>query len=214
MLKALFYPNVPFETLYIPHILKEVYFDKVYADIVTKRSSVIIDIGANIGLVTQYLRNYASMVLSIEPATEHFEALRRNKDFNEWDNVNIYQLAIADKDGQALFNTNSGNHTMNSLVFGGDGQHVVETLTLESFLAQHYPEGPIDFIKMDVEGAEDLILGSEGFKNVIDRIKAIEIEFHAGDWMKWNEYFESEGFVWKQFPTDATVVLYQRSSND
>lgn len=89
-LKALYYPDVPFESLYIPYIYKEIYFDGVYIDIFNqKKDMVVMDIGANIGVVTQYMRDYAKKVYSIEPSKEHFEALKKNKEFNKWDNVEV-----------------------------------------------------------------------------------------------------------------------------
>jgi len=53
MLSALFYPDVPFESLCIPHIYKEIYLDRVYADVFNEnRNMTIVDVGANCGIVT------------------------------------------------------------------------------------------------------------------------------------------------------------------
>ena len=110
MLKALFYPDVPFDTLFIPYIYKEIYLDGVYIDIFNqKKDMVVVDVGANIGIVTQYMRDYAKKIYAIEPSSEHFEALKKNKEFNKWDNVEIFKLAIADKDGEMTLNLNKNN---------------------------------------------------------------------------------------------------------
>ena len=59
MLNALFYPDVDFDTLFIPYIYKEIYMDGVYVDIFnTKSDMVVVDVGANIGIVTDYMRKY------------------------------------------------------------------------------------------------------------------------------------------------------------
>ena len=57
MLKALFFPDCKFEELYIPYIYKEIYLEGIYIDIFnTRKDMVVIDVGANIGCVTQYMR--------------------------------------------------------------------------------------------------------------------------------------------------------------
>ena len=49
MLGKLFHPDVPFDSLYISSIYKEIYSEKVYADIFNQNYDTVIDIGANIG---------------------------------------------------------------------------------------------------------------------------------------------------------------------
>src|SRR3989344_7898964 len=102
-LKALFYPDVKFETLYIPHIYREIYLEKIYADVFKNKqpkSMTIVDVGANIGIVTHYMQPYSRKLYAIEPSSEHFEALAANKEFNGWNNVEIFHLALADYDGE------------------------------------------------------------------------------------------------------------------
>lgn len=182
-LKATFYPDVPFETLYIPHIYKEIYFAKVYVDVFkNKKDMVIIDAGANIGIVTRYMRDYAKVIYAIEPSPENFEALKKNVEFNGWDNVIPFNFALSDKDGMANFNIWLKNRTGNSLIYdfgAAKNRKTVEVNTkrFDTFFVENNI-GDVDFVKFDVEGAEDIILRSEGFKNVVDRIRSIMIEFH------------------------------------
>jgi len=72
MLGAIYYPKgtedkpIPFDSLYLPYIWKEIYFDGIYLDIFnTKKDMVVLDVGANIGLVTQYMRDFAKKVYAI-----------------------------------------------------------------------------------------------------------------------------------------------------
>src|SRR3972149_10061244 len=166
MLGALFYPGgVPFDSLFIPAIYQEIYYDGIYMDIVNvldkeKKDPVIVDVGANIGIVTQYLRDHAKKLYAIEPATEHFEALKKNKEFNNWDNVEIFNLALADKEGEMTLNLNTQNRTCHSLTNNyGQGGEMVRTIAFDTFFKENKIE-KVDFCKFDVEGAEDLILRS------------------------------------------------------
>lgn len=182
-LSALFYPNAPFNSLFIPHILKEIYIDRIYDDALKNKSNLtIIDIGANIGAVTHYLIKYAKKLYAIEPSTEHFEALKKNKEFNEWDNVEIFNMAIADKDGEMTLYRNNKNRTCHSLEENhNQGGEQVKTMQMDTFFKENNIDF-VDFMKLDVEGAENMILKSDGFKNVARKIKIIQIEFHSPKW--------------------------------
>ena len=171
MLGALFYPGgVPFDSLFIPAIYQEIYYDGIYMDIVNvldkeKKDPIIVDLGANIGIVTQYLRGHAKKLYAVEPATEHFEALKKNKEFNNWDNVEIFKYAITNKDGEVELRLFKKNRTSHSLVFRGEKDTEFETVPTKK-LTTFFKENNIthvDFMKCDVEGAEELILPSEDF---------------------------------------------------
>lgn len=227
-LGALFYPKgtkekpIPFESLYIPWIYKEIYMDGVYIDILSGRKDmVIMDVGANIGVVTQHMQPYAKKIYAIEPSPEHFEALKMNKEFNGWDNVELFQIALSDKVGETTLSQNEHNRTMNSIVVGqNQGGHVlqsrgytnevtVKTMDFETFFKENKIE-QVDFCKFDVEGADDLILRSEGFKNVCEKIKAIEIEFHFPSWRQLAEYLESLGYTARVYKTAGIIILFTR----
>lgn len=212
-LKAIFYPDVQFDTLFIPHIYKEIFFDKVYADVCNRKDLIMIDIGANIGIVSSFLRDYCSKLYAIEPCARHFNALQKNKEFNKWDNVDIFNCAIADIDGEMNLSINSGNQTMNSLstapIFNTGISELVKTMRLDTFFANNQIDH-VDFVKFDVEGAEEMILMSEGFKNIASKINAIEVEFHFSDYIKLVTYMEGLGFKSKHIPADAKIVLFRR----
>lgn len=237
-LKALFYPDVKFETLFIPHIYREIYLEKIYADVFKNKqpgSMTIVDAGANIGIVTHYMQPYALKLYAIEPSSEHFEALAANKEFNNWDNVEIFKVALADKDGEMNLAQNTQNRTMHSLmvsnrhdrgtgklilydgisdkpmisVRGYDIKTKVSTKSIDHFFEENNITH-VDFMKFDTEGAEDLILRSEGFKKIAHMIDAIEVEFHFKTWMNLVEYLAQFGFKTKRLASSAKVVLFFR----
>lgn len=218
-LAGLFYPTednhgkaVSFDSLFIPYIYKEIYFDGVYVDILNGRTDMtILDIGANIGICTDHFRSHAKRIYSVEPSPEHFAALRKNKEFNSWDNVEIFNLALADKDGEMSFTQNEYNRTMNSLVTDNSKPEgmKVKTLAFDTFLNQNGIDR-VDFCKFDVEGSEDLILRSAGFRKVADKIRAIEVEFHFPTWPQLVEYMISLGFQARRYPCEAIVILFTK----
>ena len=217
-LGGLFYPiedingeKIPFDNLYLPYIWKEIYFDGVYIDILNQRSDmVILDVGSQIGLTVQHFIPHAKKIYAIEPSPEHFEALRKNKEFNHWDNVELFNMALADKDGEMTLNFNPSNRTCNSLTLNyNQGGTLVKTMAFDTFFKENNIE-QVDFCKFDVEGAEDMILRSEGFKKVCEKIKAIEIEFHFPTWKLLADYLVSLGYTARVYNTSAIILLFTK----
>lgn len=210
MLGALFYPKTDFDTLFIPYIYREIYFEGVYVDSVNdKKDMICLDVGGNIGIVTDYLRPYSKKIYTLEPSTMHFEALKKNKEYNGWDNVEIFNVAMADKDGEMTLNLNDKNKTCHSLVLDGDKGETVKTVAFDTFLNDNRID-KVDFCKFDTEGAEDLILRSQGFKNVCERVKSIMVEFHFPDWMELVEYMSTLGYTPRRYASSAIIVLFTR----
>src|SRR3990167_5024361 len=235
-LGGLFYPveddkgnKIPFDSLYIWAIYKEIYLDGVYIDVLNVRENLtIIDVGANIGITVQHFQPYCKKLYAIEPSPEHFTALKKNKEFNNWDNVELFEMALADKDGEMELAMNEGNRTMNTLMVGErneNGKYQVKCTPFEMTTKNPYSNrvkvktqafdtffkenniGIVDFCKFDVEGAEDMILRSEGFKKITDKIKAIEVEFHFPNWPQLADYLVSLGYQARRYRTDAIILL-------
>jgi len=213
-LGALFYPgDVPFESLYIPYIYREIYIEGVYADIVNQRSDmVMIDVGANIGIITDHFRPHCKKIYSIEPSTIHFNALKKNKEYNKWDNVEIFKMAMADKDGEMTLNLNEKNQTCHSLILPSNKGEKVKTIRFDTFMKDNNIN-TVDFCKSDVEGAEDMIYRSEGFRKVAPRIKSIMMEMHFPNWMELVEYMSSLGYTPKRYASSGIIILFTRNDN-
>lgn len=217
-LGGLFYPtkdslgnDIPFDNLFIPFIYKEIYLEGVYIDVLNqKKDLIIVDVGANIGITVDHFRKYAKKVYAIEPSTEHFAALQKNKEFNKWDNVVLTKAALADKDGEMALSHHVGNRTCHSITnnYGADSE-MVPTLSIDSYFKMNGID-EVDFMKFDPEGAEELILYSEGFKKVAPKIKAIECEFHHADWPKLVEYMQGLGYTARRYESSAIIVLFTR----
>lgn len=227
-LGALFYPTrdqtgkeVPFDTLFIPHIYNEIYFEGVYKDVLNQQKDmVIVDVGANIGVTVQHFKNYAKVVYAIEPSPENFAALKQNTEFNKWDNVVLCNYALADKNGEMEFAQAPGNRTTNALI-DKDGSHAVgpggwyepsfkvQTKAIDTFFEENNIDY-VDFMKFDPEGSEELILYSDGFRKVAPKIKAIECEFHHSTWPEIVKHMQSLGYQARRYESSAVIVLFFR----
>jgi len=204
-LKAIFYNE--WEGSYIPEILKEIYTDKIFDSyFLGKKDLTIVDCGANIGLTTNYFSKYGK-VYSIEPAKESFNCLKKIIETNELNAVPI-QYAISTKSGEATFYHNV-NSTANSLfkeLQNGDTE-IVKTRTLSEVFKEYSIEH-VDFLKLDIEGAEFDVLGHDSFDEVADKIDTIMGETHA--WANRNpgqiyQALQNRGFTVKKVPSDANI---------
>lgn len=122
-----------------------------------------VDIGANVGGYALFVAMRAGArgkVLAVEPQPKVFERLVYNIRQNPLGTVKAVDCAVADKAGEVTLFVDEKNHGESSVKFVGaaNGPSVrVAAKTLMELLAD---EGfdRVDAIKLDVEGAEDLIL--------------------------------------------------------
>jgi len=153
---------------------------KVVESVIT-REMVCLDIGANIGYFTLIMARLAGekgRVFAFEPEPYNFDLLVKNITVNGYHNITPVKKAISNKNGRTtLFvdKTNLGSHSLarqgeNTHTFGRDTIEV-ETQTLDSFFRDY--NGKIDFIKIDVEGAEPAVL--EGMETMINQNKDLLI---------------------------------------
>lgn len=178
-----FYFHPPFTMNFWADILDEVYKKQVYFRFIPKqqKGTICIDVGANVGLCTYYFAKYFGTVFALEPAEIHYEALTSMVKQNNLSNVTTSRIALSNKDGSTKFyhNDNQTMFSMESNVNKQDDFEEVPTISLEVYMKKYKIE-KIDLLKLDVEGSECLIINSDGFKNVADKIKVIAGEFH--DW--------------------------------
>lgn len=123
-----------------------------------KAGGVVLDCGANIGVFTRLaLDNGAGKVISIEPAPENVECLRRNfaKEIAEG-RVVVYPKGVWDKDEMLTLHVDPHNSAADSFLIHREGGHETEKMpltTIDKLVAELALPG-VDFIKMDIEGAE------------------------------------------------------------
>ena len=135
-----------------------------------KPGMVVVDVGAHIGYYTRIfsgLVGEAGRVLAFEPHPENYPILESNIKSSRYKNVNIYNMCISNKDAPGILYTSPG-HSNHNLIYGYTeslGTNEVDCLRMDTFLNEHTEIKQIDFVKIDVEGAELLVL--EGMSETI-----------------------------------------------
>jgi FkbM family methyltransferase len=212
-MKGIFFKD--FTNSYIPEILQEIYQDKVYQPFLEdKKDLTIMDVGANIGLFTLYASQFAKKIYSVEPAGTHMEVLSTMVRYNNLKNVTTIKKALSHENGTADFyhSENVTMYSLNKLVDNTNEKETVETITIDK-LFKDYGIEHIDFMKLDVEGAEGLIVGSKGFKSVAKKIDTVVLEWHS--WSGFNPAqlvttIQDYGYKVKPLKTDATLYACTR----
>jgi FkbM family methyltransferase len=116
------------------------------------------DIGANLGLHSILMGKCGWNVMAYEPDPEHAKLLRNNLDRNDSASVELIEAAVSDKPGTLEFVRVLGNTTSSHLAgakndaYGPLERFPVRVETIAAIMPT------VDFIKMDAEGQEKVII--------------------------------------------------------
>ena len=134
-----------------------------------------IDCGANIGLATIYLKQLYpnSTIVAFEPDPAIYQVLNANIRHLGLPNIQLHQEAVWDCEAELDFFAEGSD--AGHILFGD--QHApsairVRTVPLWDYLDQH-----IDFLKIDIEGAETQVLTS--CRDRLSNVDRLFIEYHS-----------------------------------
>ena len=143
------------------------YFDSRERALLAERLSgdfVFLDVGASVGGYALFVASRGgprARILAVEPLPEVFERLVYNIDLNVFANIKAVSCALADRDGEITLFTNARNRGEASVrVVSADARGARLRVPAKSLLSILLEEGyeRVDAIKLDIEGAEDLVL--------------------------------------------------------
>ncbi|WP_026777532.1 FkbM family methyltransferase [Polaribacter sp. Hel_I_88] len=162
---------------------------------------ILFDIGACEGLSSvRYLSLFpSSQIYVFEPVPSNYKIVLKNKETYNLKNMHTFELGLSSKIGEATFYVSSGKPenkdipSDNSTSFGNKSSSLykpgktkeihpwlqfnesitIKTETLENFCTTK-KISLIDFIHMDVQGAELMVL--EGSNDMISNIKSVWLE--------------------------------------
>jgi FkbM family methyltransferase len=127
----------------------------------------VIDLGANVGLVSLYfaLRFPDAQIVAVEMMPENAAAIKRLANLNRL-NIEVVNVAVGATEGTASVRLNQ-SHTRHSLEalqsdgpdrFGFKDQTVTVPITRLGSLVRELGWTSVDLLKVDIEGAEKLLL--------------------------------------------------------
>lgn len=133
-----------------------------------KKGNVVLDIGAHIGYYTiifSELVGPEGKVYAFEPHPKNFQLLKKTVETNNLTNVEIFQNIVSDKNQSVDFYLSKLDSIGNRMFVSDDADTKIkiDSITIDEFLKNR--NGKIDFIKMDIQGAE--VLAIDGMKNTL-----------------------------------------------
>lgn len=150
-----------------------------------KEGAVFVDVGANIGYFSMLAaQQKAGKVLAIEPIPKTYDMLNMNIEYNMFtDVIEPLNIALGSKEHTAKFICSLG--PKNHMEYEVDNIHRdlptinVNVTTLDNLLKYRKEISRIDFIKVDIEGAEySFLLGARKTMKAFKPIIMMEIEEH------------------------------------
>lgn len=135
----------------------------------------VIDCGSHIGMSILYAKTLYpdAHVIGFEPAPGTFRLLSENVRQNGLKDVVLYNKAVGNKEGRMTFY--GDNSVTASLIQGRDsgGATEVDVVRLSGYI-----DRPVSFLKLDVEGAETLVLEDLVAASKLRMIQCMAIEYH------------------------------------
>lgn len=153
---------------------KEIFVNKIYQFRFENEQPCILDLGANIGLSVLYFKSLYpnAKVTAFEADPKIFSFLENNILSNGFRDVELINKAIWNENSVLRFHAE-----------GADGGRVTDTKTenmieIEAVdIREHLEQHHYDFLKMDIEGAEDEVFLALG--NHLSKFKHIFLEYHS-----------------------------------
>jgi FkbM family methyltransferase len=156
------------------HSFREIFVERIYAFDAQSSSPRIVDGGANVGLSILFFKKHypESRIIGFEPSPKVFEVLQHNIASFGFDDVELVQKAIWTEDSELQFHQD-----------GADAGHVVhgedagETISVTACSLRPHLGEPVDFLKLDIEGAEvDVLLDCA---SELTNVQNLFVEYHS-----------------------------------
>jgi FkbM family methyltransferase len=161
-----------------------------------KEGDVVVDVGAGVGeelMIFSKSVGEKGKVFAIEAHPKTFRALQYNLQKNNLKNVILLNVAISDVPGK-LFIEDTADSLSNSVskVVNENG-FTIDAITIEQ-LVEQYDIDRINFIKVNIEGAEQLLI--KGIGKAIDKIDKMAISAHDFRYKnEGNEFFKTKAII-------------------
>ncbi|HLN45958.1 MAG TPA: FkbM family methyltransferase [Candidatus Sulfotelmatobacter sp.] len=131
----------------------------------------VVDAGAHVGVFSIKAATVASKVISIEPSSNNFKLLNYNIKSNHIKNITTVNTALGDYDGDTVLylQPSSGSNSIVNTSAPNSVQAVVVKIRKLDSLIKELKIERLDFLKIDVEGAELNVLN--GALNTLKKYK-------------------------------------------
>ena len=151
----------------------EIFDRQIYRFRAKTKRPYIIDCGANIGLSVAYFKRIypGCRIHAFEADEKIFEVLRRNVAHQGFQDVDLTCRAVWNSETSLTFMAEGGDGGRLSGP-GDPADKLVQTVRLRPYLQE-----PVDFLKLDIEGAETDVL--EDCADLLVNVQNLFVEYHS-----------------------------------
>lgn len=204
-------------------IVREVFIFGDYYFKAKSSTPTIIDCGANIGTTTVFFKWLYpnAKITAFEPSPTAISALRKNIELNKFKDITVIEAAASDSEEKISFweqPKKSGGSTAVRDVFRSKSSSTeFEEVTVHAVLLSKHVHENIDLLKMDIEGAEGIVIRELSKAGALSKIQNIIMEFHENESNKNNDLSEmisllkSNGFKIVIFASEITPTSERMS---
>ena len=149
-------------------------------DFQIKKTDVVIDVGAHIGLFSLYASQHCTKgkIFAFEPIKENYEILESNKKLNDFSNIQSENCAISNVTSKiTLYQSN--DESGHSKFIQTNNPVEVASKSLNDFFKENRLES-VNLLKLDCEGSEYEIIDSLEDK-YFEMTEKMIIEYHLAD---------------------------------
>ena len=156
----------------------EIFLKKVYNFNSENKQPYIVDCGANVGVSILFFKKIfpAAQIIGFEADKNVFSVLKKNIENSALKEITVINKGVWKKEGKMLFHQegadggnikdDNDNEKLNGNYFE------IETTSLRPYLSKK-----VDFLKIDIEGAESTVLAD--CNDLLKNVERIFIEYHS-----------------------------------
>jgi FkbM family methyltransferase len=224
---------VPFDEMILPAVLGGEVWQPEFCEFLTEQAAksdecVLLDIGANCGLITRQLMNMSEHIdaaFCIEPDRNNFSCLQLNLEFSG--DMHFFNVGLSKSGGRLEFyreRENCGNFSFNRSAVDGKNFETVsaETVAVESFFKSI--AGQLDtktlLWKSDTQGFDELIVSntpdeiwSHVSAAVIEVWRIPKPEFDVAELRRKIDVFPNKVLGGKEIASSAQIIDYLSSTD-
>lgn len=159
-------------------LYKDIFVNRYYHFEAQRPDPFILDGGGNIGMSVLYFKHVypASRIVTFEPDTDVLPYLRENIDRNRIAGVEIVPAALGTRTGPATFRGDGKYGGTLADVSAGVPADGAPTYDVPCVRLRDYLHEPVDFLKLNIEGAEwDVLADSEP---LLAGVRELVVEYH------------------------------------
>lgn len=160
-------------------LYREIFLAKIYKPALIRDNPLVIDCGANIGMSVLFFKKLypKSEILAFEANPYSFSLLELNMEINNIKGVQLFNCALSERNEPVNFYVPDHRGSLNASSIKGYNSGIkisVQGQMLSGFLNNK----KIDFLKIDIEGAENKVIEDLRRHNILNSVDEIIIEYH------------------------------------